>query len=219
MNKSSISGYVRYLLGLLILTSSSFIFSQSTQSPLVELNTDLGKIIIELDIEKAPITVDDFLSNIKDFHYDGVIFHRVISGFMIQAGGFTFDLSPKNTSRQPIANESKNGLSNKRGTISMARTNDPNSAKAQFFINHMNNERLDGTENSWGYAVFGRVKFGMNVVDKIASLPTHEVLYFKNIPKKPPMIISARILSEGSWQQKEQKTRNSLERPTPEIIN
>ena len=99
---------------------------------------------------------------------------------MIQAGGFTFDLSPKNTSRQPIANESKNGLSNKRGTISMARTNDPNSAKAQFFINHMNNERLDGTENSWGYAVFGRVKFGMNVVDKIASLPTHEVLYFKN---------------------------------------
>ena len=209
MNKSSISGRVRYLLGLLILISSSFIFSQSTQSPLVELNTDLGKIIIELDIEKAPITVDNFLSNIKDFHYDGVIFHRVIYGFMIQAGGFTFDLSPKNTSRQPIANESKNGLSNKRGTISMARTNDPNSAKAQFFINHMNNERLDGTENSWGYAVFGRVKFGMNVVDKIASLPTHEVLYFKNIPKKPPMIISARILSEGSWQQNEQKTKNS----------
>ena len=219
MNKSSISGYVGYLLGLFILTISSFIFSQSTQSPLVELNTDLGKIIIELDIEKAPITVDNFLSNIKDFHYDGVIFHRVISGFMIQAGGFTFDLSPKNTSREPIANESKNGLSNKRGTISMARTNDPNSAKAQFFINHMNNERLDGIENSWGYAVFGKVKFGMNVVDKIASLPTHEVLYFKNIPKKPPMIISARILSEGSWRQKEEKTKNSIERPTPKTIN
>ena len=102
---------------------------------------------------------------------------------MIQAGGFTFDLSPKNTSRQPIANESKNGLSNKRGTISMARTNDPNSAKAQFFINHMNNERLDGTENSWGYAVFGRVKFGMNVVDKIALFQHTRFFTLRTYPK------------------------------------
>ena len=148
-----------YFFSLVFLVWNSFCLAQNgSQPPLVELKTDIGSIILELNIDKAPVTVNNFLEHVSNYHYDGVIFHRVIKNFMIQSGGFTFDLTPKNTDRNPIANESKNGLSNKRGSIAMARTGDPNSGKAQFFINHKDNIFLDGPDDKWGYAVFVEVK-------------------------------------------------------------
>jgi cyclophilin family peptidyl-prolyl cis-trans isomerase len=141
------------------------------KNPVVALETSLGTIKIELDEEKAPITVKNFLSYVDDKFYDGTIFHRVISGFMIQGGGFQ-DNKEKPT-KAPIKNEAHNGLSNKKGTIAMARTSDPNSATAQFFINHEDNASLNpGGVDKNGYAVFGKVIEGMDVVDKIANVRT-----------------------------------------------
>lgn len=137
--------------------------------PRVALETSHGTIVLELNPEKAPITVENFLDYVDRGWYDGTIFHRAIEDFMIQGGGFTSDLQKKIT-RPGIENESKNGLSNERGTISMARTGDPHSATAQFFINHVDNDGLDGTANNWGYAVFGKVVEGMEVVDAIATV-------------------------------------------------
>ena len=135
---------------------------------------------------------------------------------MIQSGGFTFDLTPKDTDRNPIENESKNGLSNKRGSIAMARTGDPNSGKAQFFINHKDNIFLDGGDDKWGYAVFGKVKFGMAVVDKIAEMKTQKLFGpFTDIPQKRPMILSAKIISQGSWKKENKAISSSIERPIP----
>lgn len=140
--------------------------------PRVVLDTTLGKIVLELDAEKAPITTENFLKYVDDKHYDGLIFHRVISNFMIQGGGYTADLKEKPT-RAPIRNEWTNGLKNVRGTIAMARTNDPNSATAQFFINVKDNLFLSEPQpGSAGYAVFGKVVEGMDVVDKIKDVKT-----------------------------------------------
>ncbi len=142
--------------------------------PHVEIHTNLGTIVLELNAEKAPKTVENFLQYVDDKFYDGTIFHRVINGYMIQGGGFTKDLKQKDT-RAPVANEADNGLLNDLGTIAMARTNDPHSATAQFFINHTNNGFLNHsspTPRGWGYAVFGRVVDGMDVVNKIAATPT-----------------------------------------------
>ena len=159
--------------------------------PVVVLDTTAGEITIELDREKAPITVDNFLKYVDDKFYDGLIFHRVIPGFMIQGGGFDSQLQEKSEGKRPsIRNESGNGLSNARGTIAMARTNDPNSATCQFFINHADNARLDSYGG--GYAVFGKVIAGMDAVDKIASVRTAVRNGMRDVPVDPPAIKSAR---------------------------
>ena len=162
--------------------------------PAVVMTTNKGTIRIELFPDKAPKTVANFLAYVDDKFYDGTIFHRVIPDFMIQGGGFNADMTEKNT-RAPVENESQGGESNVRGTISMARTNDPNSATAQFFINHANNRMLDyGARgaNQWGYAVFGRVTEGMDVVDAIAIVPTGNNGPYQNVPVEPVVIQSVR---------------------------
>ena len=162
--------------------------------PVVVMQTNKGTIRIELFPDKAPKTVANFLAYVDDKFYDGTIFHRVIPNFMIQGGGFTADMAEKNT-RAPIQNESQGGESNVRGTISMARTSDPHSATAQFFINHANNRMLDfGAQgpNQWGYAVFGRVVEGMDVVDAIAVTPTGNKGPYQNVPVENVVIESVR---------------------------
>lgn len=150
------------------------------------IQTNLGKIVLELDEANAPVTVANFVKYAQDGHYDGTIFHRVISGFMIQGGGFTSGMKQKPT-REPIKNEAANGLKNKRGTIAMARTAVVDSATCQFFINHRDNAFLDYTgpePQTFGYAVFGAVAEGMDVVDKIAAVPTGRVGYFQDVPRQ-----------------------------------
>jgi peptidyl-prolyl cis-trans isomerase A (cyclophilin A) len=145
-------------------------------------HTPFGTITVVLDEEKAPITVRNFLEYVRSGHYDGTIFHRVMPGFMIQGGGYTPDLVEKPT-RPPIHNEARNGLRNTRGTIAMARTNDPDSATSQFFINVRDNYRLDFGIDGAGYAVFGEVVDGMDVVDRIVSVPTTTRGPHENIPQ------------------------------------
>lgn len=155
----------------------------------VVLETSLGNIEIELDAEKAPVSSENFLAYVDSGHYDGTVFHRVIQTFMIQGGGFDAALAQKAT-RGPIKNESGNGLSNARGTIAMARTNDPNSATAQFFINTVDNDFLDKPP---GYAVFGKVVGGLDVVDKIAAVKTGAKGPFStDAPLEPVVIQKAR---------------------------
>jgi cyclophilin family peptidyl-prolyl cis-trans isomerase len=166
-------------------------------APRVELVTTHGTMVLELDLAKAPVTSGNFLQYVRDGHYDGLIFHRVIPGFMIQGGGYDTDFGERPT-REPIENESRNGLSNERGTISMARTNDPHSASGQFFINLVDNPRLDGAEGRWGYAVFGRLVEGLDVLDKIGSVPTGRGGPFPtDVPQAPVVIQTARVLDEG----------------------
>lgn len=162
--------------------------------PVVVMTTNKGVIRIELFPDKAPKTVANFLAYVDDKFYDGTIFHRVIPDFMIQGGGFNANMTEKNT-RAPVQNESQGGESNVRGTISMARTNDPHSATAQFFINHANNRMLDyGAQGAgrWGYAVFGRVIEGMDVVDAIAVVPTGNNGPYQNVPVAGVVIESVR---------------------------
>ncbi len=158
----------------------------------VIMETSKGPITLELDGNKAPITTANFVSYVKDGFYNGTIFHRVISGFMIQGGGFEADMSQKST-KAPIKNESTNGLGNKRGTIAMARTNNPDSATAQFFINLVDNGFLDGTSYKPGYAVFGKVTSGMGVVDQIAAVNTGRRGPYGDVPVEPVMIKSVTI--------------------------
>ena len=156
----------------------------------VRLATSAGDIVIELDAEKAPKTVDNFLNYVRAKHYDGLIFHRVIDGFMIQTGGYKADLTEKPT-RPPIPLEVGNGLSNVRGSLAMARTNDPNSATSQFFINVNDNLRLD--QAGGGYAVFGKVVEGMDVVDQIRVAPTRSSGVHGNLPEKAITIKKASL--------------------------
>jgi len=158
----------------------------------VRLSTTAGDIVIELDRAKAPKTVENFVQYVKAGQYNGTIFHRVIDGFMIQAGGMKPDMSEKPT-RDPIPLESRNGLSNARGTIAMARTNDPNSATAQFFINVVDNARLDASPTRDGYAVFGKVVSGMEVVDKIRVVATGNKGMHQNVPLEPIVINKATL--------------------------
>lgn len=159
-------------------------------NPVVVMDTSLGEITVELFKDKAPITVENFMAYAKDGFYDGTIFHRVISNFMIQGGGFTPDMSKKDT-RDPIKNEATNGLSNQRGTIAMARTRDPHSASAQFFINVKDNTNLDHQgPSSFGYCVFGKVIHGMDVVDKIRIVKTTTKGRYENVPAEPVVIKS-----------------------------
>jgi cyclophilin family peptidyl-prolyl cis-trans isomerase len=167
--------------------------------PRVVLKTNLGDIVLELDKRRAPVTVDNFLRYVRDGHYNGTIFHRVIDGFMIQGGGYTPELIGKPT-RPAIMNEGPNGLKNTRGTIAMARTGDPHSATAQWFINVVDNTALDHVAptdpRSWGYAVFGQVVEGMDVVDRIKSTPTRKEGMMENLPVEPVIIEKAELVTE-----------------------
>ncbi|MBI3145834.1 MAG: peptidyl-prolyl cis-trans isomerase [Pseudogulbenkiania sp.] len=160
---------------------------------MVELITNKGNIEITLDSVKAPKSVDNFVAYVKAGHYNGTVFHRVIDGFMIQGGGFDTRLQQKAT-RAPIANEASNGLKNDAGTIAMARTNDPNSATAQFFINVADNDFLNyqsSTPQGWGYAVFGKVSKGMDVVNRIAKTRTGSMNGMGDVPFEPIVIQKA----------------------------
>ena len=192
-------------------------FSQAAQdNPRVELKTEMGDIVVELFPKAAPASVDNFIKLVNDYHYDGLIFHRVIKGFMIQAGGFTFDFSARESSRGSIVNESSNGLKNKRGTLAMARMNDPDSAEAQFFINHKSNGFLDPKGGNEGYAVFGAVVAGMNVVDAIATVETQTLGYYADVPVEPIRILSARLLNPETWTPlPEPAPAPVIERPVP----
>jgi cyclophilin family peptidyl-prolyl cis-trans isomerase len=162
-------------------------------NPVVVMETNMGTIVIELYEDKAPITVKNFLQYVDDKHYDGTIFHRVIDGFMIQGGGYEPGLKERKT-RPPIKNESNNGLSNLRGTIAMARTSEPDSATAQFFINVKDNTFLDraNARDKVGYCVFGRVIEGMDVVDKIKAVKTTRKGFHDDVPEKDVIILSVR---------------------------
>jgi len=162
----------------------------------VKLEKSMGNIVIELNEQAAPVTVKNFLGYVEEGFYDGTIFHRVIPDFMIQGGGFTAEMEQKQT-REAIINEANNGLKNERGTIAMARTSDPNSATCQFFINHRDNGPLNYVENvNPGYAVFGKVIEGMDVVDAIASVKTTTRMGMNDVPVESVVIKSARVVSE-----------------------
>lgn len=167
-------------------------------NPQVALHTNKGDIVLELDEAKAPKTVANFLAYVRNGHYNGTIFHRVINGFMIQGGGFDENMQQKDT-QAPIENEADNGLKNDIGTIAMARTNDPHSASAQFFINVGNNEFLNHsgkTPQGWGYAVFGKVIEGMDVVNAIKDVPTGNKGFHQDVPKENVVIESAEIVNQ-----------------------
>ncbi len=179
------------LIGLCALTMTNAAAADEDH-PVVELDTTLGPIVLELNRAKAPITVANFLQYVDDGFYNGLVFHRVIPGFMIQGGGMDDALREK-TTRAPIKNEASHGLHNERGTIAMARTPDPNSATAQFFINLEDNSRsLDPNPGSAGYAVFGKVLSGMETVDAIAKVPTGRKGIHEDVPQKPVSIKSAK---------------------------
>jgi cyclophilin family peptidyl-prolyl cis-trans isomerase len=165
------------------------------ETRMVKLQTTMGDIILELDKEKAPITAENFLTYVQENFYDGTIFHRVIPNFMIQGGGFTPDMAEKKTN-PPINNEASNGLKNDRGTIAMARTPDPHSATSQFFINLVDNNGLNYSAQNPGYAVFGKVIEGMDVVDKIAKVKTAKKGPHENVPVEPIQIQSVSIIAE-----------------------
>lgn len=163
---------------------------------MIKLHTSQGVISLELDAEKAPESVKNFIAYVEAGHYDGTIFHRVIKDFMIQGGGMLPDMSQKSC-QAPIKNEANNGLKNERGTIAMARTSDPHSATAQFFINTVDNEFLNfRAENTqgWGYAVFGKVVEGMDVVDQIRSVKTGRSGYHSDVPVEAVIITKAEVV-------------------------
>ncbi|WP_202922522.1 peptidylprolyl isomerase [Sinimarinibacterium sp. NLF-5-8] len=169
--------------------------AQAADPVRVLLQTTEGNITLELDADKAPKTTANFVQYVNDKHYDGLVFHRVIEGFMIQGGGYDKNYVQRDT-RAPIENEAKNGLKNVRGSIAMARTGDPHSASSQFFINHGNNSFLDYPgQDGWGYAVFGKVVDGMDVVDKIATAPTAGGRPFgRDMPVKQVVIEHATVI-------------------------
>ena len=194
---NSLLGQVSALLILSCLSTSSTILA--AENPRVLMKTSKGDIKLELYAEKAPLSVENFINYANSGFYDGTIFHRVISHFMIQGGGFTPDMQKKPTA-EPIRNEASNGLSNKRGTIAMARTSDPHSATAQFFINVQDNLNLDYTGDSsprtWGYAVFGSVTEGMDVVDEIRFVQTTTQIPYSDVPVEPVVIEKVTVLDQ-----------------------
>ena len=184
------------VLGALVTMVTAGASMAAAGNPKVEMETSKGKIVIELLPEKAPETVKNFLNYVDAKYYDGTIFHRVIPKFMIQGGGFTSDMKQKSAGA-PIKNEADNGLKNDRGTIAMARTGDPHSATAQFFINSVNNDFLNHkskTQQGWGYVVFGKVITGMDVVDTISAVKTVTRGGYRDVPAETIEIRSARVL-------------------------
>jgi peptidyl-prolyl cis-trans isomerase B (cyclophilin B) len=174
-------------------------FAAAAANPQVEVRTNMGAFVLELYPENAPATVENFLQYVKDGHYNGTIFHRVIADFMIQGGGFTQNFEAKQT-RAPVKNEAGNGLRNEAGTLAMARTRDPHSATAQFFINVVDNASLDfrsPTPEGYGYTVFGKVIKGMEVVDRIGKVPTGPVHPpHANVPLKTVLIERMRVIDK-----------------------
>ena len=167
----------------------------SENYPQVEMVTSSGTFVLELDRNRAPVTVENFLSYVKDGFYKDTVFHRVIEGFVIQAGGYTKDFEEKET-KPEIINESGNGLKNQRMSIGMARNNLPHTGSSQFYINLINNNRLDPMPTRWGYAVFGDVIDGMDVVDAIGHSATESKQGLQNVPVAPIIILEARIIGE-----------------------
>jgi cyclophilin family peptidyl-prolyl cis-trans isomerase len=167
------------------------------KGPVVVMQTSKGRIVIGLHRDKAPLSVANFITYVRGGFYDGTIFHRVIPGFMIQGGGYDQQLAEAPT-RKPVRNESKNGLANRRGTVAMARTQDPHSATAQFYINLKDNPQLDGSQAEFGYTVFGEVLEGMDVVDRIAATPTRaRDRMFANLPVET--VIIKRVREAPGW--------------------
>jgi len=185
----------------IIMCCSTFVAHANQQLEnkiMITILTSMGEIKLELDAENAPITVENFLSYVDSGHYDNTIFHRVIPGFVIQGGGMVSGMQEKGTGT-PIQNEADNGLKNLIGAICMARTNDPHSATAQFFINLKDNQSLDHTEKTesgWGYAVFGRVVSGMDVVEKIAAVETGNVGYHSDVPLEDVVLKKAERVTD-----------------------
>jgi peptidyl-prolyl cis-trans isomerase B (cyclophilin B) len=181
------------IMGVLLLVGMVFTnigYAQGAKMDKVLIQTSMGDIVVKLDTAKAPISTENFIAYVNDGFYNGTLFHRVIPGFMIQGGGFSADFSQKPT-KSPIKNEAANGLKNKRGTLAMARTSDPNSATGQFFINLKDNSFLDytsATPSGYGYAVFGEVVEGMDVVDKIAQVKTGSKNGHQDVPVEPVLI-------------------------------
>ncbi len=182
---------------LLFSTATHAADKNNMSTTTIKLTTNQGEITLELDAEKAPNTVKNFVTYVEEGFYEGVIFHRIISNFMAQGGGFTTDFKQKDT-HSPIENEADNGLKNDRGTIAMARTSDPHSATGQFFINLVDNDFLNHsskTSQGWGYAVFGKVTEGMDVVDKMAAIPTGSGGMFpSDVPKEEVIIEKAEVI-------------------------
>lgn len=180
-----------------LLASASYAADNSLPLfPQVEIRTTEGNFTLELDGRRAPVTVSNFVQYVSDGHYDGTVFHRVIPGFVAQAGGFDETLKERKT-RQPIPNESGNGLSNVRGTIALARMGHPHSGKAQFYINLGDNRQLDPNPSRWGYCVFGEVISGLETLDNIAAIPTGASGPFRgDFPQKIVTIISARLVTD-----------------------
>jgi peptidyl-prolyl cis-trans isomerase A (cyclophilin A) len=185
---------INTLLACATLSLGATVAVAQAPAPRVALDTTQGRIVIELAPKEAPKTVDNFLAYVKSGHYDGTVFHRVIGTFMVQGGGFSADMTERPT-RASIPLESRNGLKNVRGSVAMARRSDPDSATAQFFINVVDNPRLDYPSfDGHGYAVFGKVVEGMDVVDKIRDVPTGNRGPHQNVPLTPVTIKSARVL-------------------------
>jgi len=177
-------------------TLCALLFASSlaaAENPRVLITTSLGEIEVELDAQKAPISVENFLAYVDKGYYDDTQFHRVIPGFMVQGGGFDGQMRQKSTAA-PIRNEADNGLRNERGTLAMARTQAVHSATSQFFINLTDNAFLDHGSRDFGYAVFGRVTKGMEVVDQIAKVPTGSRAGHQDVPRQPILIVTARRL-------------------------
>jgi len=194
---------LQILLFTLVLTCATGVFA--AEAPRVLLETSLGTIELELDAEKAPLSTENFLGYVRDGYYDGLIFHRVIPTFMIQGGGFTQEMQKKET-RAPIKNEATNGLRNDRGTVAMARTGVVDSATAQFFINVVDNGFLNHRSTNsreYGYAVFGKVISGMDVVDKIRNVPTGRAGPFpRDVPQEMVVITRATVVGEEPAEEK-----------------
>ena len=194
--------FMRFFLPSLLLTvallSAPPVHSQTGNQAMLKMSTTLGEIEIELYPEAAPASVRNFIDYVESGHFDNLIFHRVIPGFMIQGGGFTGDMQQRPT-QSPIKNEADNGLKNLKGTLSMARTSVPDSATSQFFINLVDNAFLDHTAKTpqgWGYAVFAKVVSGMDVVEKIGAVPTGSVGGHGDVPTEPVVIIKAEMLAQ-----------------------
>ena len=193
---------LKYVLaGFLFVMGVYFLFNtlmKEEAMPKVKLITSYGDIVLELDQENAPISTENFLSYVESGFYNETIFHRVISGFMVQGGGHLEDMTPKDADLEPITNEANNGLRNDRGTVAMARTAYPHSATSQFFINHKDNDflnfRTNQVEEGWGYAVFGKVTEGMEVVDEIAAVQTTAVSYYQDVPAEAIKILKAEVI-------------------------
>lgn len=193
---SSLRGSTLHVLGLvgrlpvlvLGLLCCTLVTAQTMESPHVRVQTTMGSFVIELDATRAPLTVANFLEYVRAGHYNGTVFHRVINNFVAQGGGYDEKYTERPT-RAGIPNESGNGLSNRRGTVGIARSGDPHSANAQFYINLMDNPALDPQSSRWGYAVFGRIVEGMNILDEIGAVATGSVAPFEtDAPLKPVVI-------------------------------